>query len=227
MSQQDPRPPVLLLHGLARSRRSLASLARHLERAGHPTWSCTYPSRRLPIAELAAWVAERARAAAPAEAYLGVTHSLGGILVRHMAGLLRWRRVVMLAPPNDGSRVARALAGHPLYRWFYGPAGQEVAAPDGWPAPPCPFAVVAGTRDVSLANPASWMTHRLGLLPPGTPSDGTVAVDETRHPDMAAFATVEASHTWIMNHPRARALVLEFLAHGRFGDRVSPEKSGP
>jgi hypothetical protein len=34
---------------------------------------------------------------------------------------------------------------------------------------------------------------------------------------MADFATVDASHTWIMNHPEVRAMVLEFLARGRLG----------
>jgi hypothetical protein len=33
---------------------------------------------------------------------------------------------------------------------------------------------------------------------------------------MADFATVAASHAWIMNHPRVPELVLGFLEHGRF-----------
>jgi len=36
---------------------------------------------------------------------------------------------------------------------------------------------------------------------------------------MADFATVDASHTWIMNHPEVRAMVLEFLRSGDFGAR--------
>jgi hypothetical protein len=54
-------------------------------------------------------------------------------------------------------------------------------------------------------------------MPRDEPSDGIVTVAETKLPGMADFATVDASHTWIMNHPEVRAMVLEFLARGRLG----------
>ena len=53
-------------------------------------------------------------------------------------------------------------------------------------------------------------------FPPSTPNDGTVAVDETRLPDLRDFATVDATHTWIMNDSRVQAWVAEFLRTGRF-----------
>jgi len=56
-------------------------------------------------------------------------------------------------------------------------------------------------------------------MPRDEPSDGIVTVAETRLEGMVDFATVDASHTWIMNHPQARAMVLEFLARGRLGGR--------
>jgi hypothetical protein len=43
-----------------------------------------------------------------------------------------------------------------------------------------------------------------------------VAVEETRLEGMADFATVDATHTWIVNNPEARRLVVRFLAKGRF-----------
>jgi triacylglycerol lipase len=214
----DRKPTVVLLHGLARTHRSVARLRRHLEAAGYPTWARTYPSRARPIAELAADTAARIRADLGDGPLDAVTHSLGGILLRHMAALLPWRRAVMLAPPNGGSRVALAFRDHPLYRWFYGPAGQEVTHPvdEAWPAPSGEFAVIAGTRGNSVENPVSWVTRGLHLLD-GVPSDGTVAVDETRLPGMRDFATVDVSHTVIMNDPRVRDLVVRFLERGSFG----------
>ncbi len=209
------RPTVVLLHGLARTGRSMAGLRRALESQGWPTWACTYPSRRLGIAELAQDVADRVKAEVPGPV-VAVTHSLGGILVRHMGENLPLQRVVMLAPPNDGSHVAQAFASYALFRWFYGPAGQQVVRADAWPVPPCPFGVIAGTRAISPWNPISWATRGLGLLPAGEPSDGTVTVAETRHVQMADFATVAASHTWIMDDPQARALIVQFLEQGRF-----------
>ncbi len=139
-------------------------------------------------------------------ALCAVTHSLGGIVVRHMHDpRLAWQRIVMLAPPNQGSQVAGAFGGNPLYKWFYGPAGQELADPRTWPAPPAPFAVIAGTHGDALSNPPSWVVRRARVFATGVVHDGTVAVDETRLDGMAAFATVPATHTWIMNHPQSPA----------------------
>lgn len=213
---------VVLLHGLARSQRSMAGLRRHLEASGFRTWSCTYPSRHMGLADLAKRVSQQIRAdlgdLESEGGLLAVTHSLGGILVRHMGDALPWRGVVMLAPPNQGSRVARALHRLGPYRWYYGPAGQEVVRPpepEGWPPPPRPFAVIAGTRALSLSNPTSWLTRGLRLLP-SQGSDGTVALNETQLPGMADFRTVAAGHTFIMDHPQVRAWIVQFLREGRF-----------
>lgn len=209
---------VVFLHGLARTHRSLSGLRRAVERAGYPTWARSYPSRRLGLAELATWLTEAIRSELGERELFAVTHSLGGVLVRHMRRGLRWRGVVMLAPPNNGSRVAAAFKDNPVFRWYFGPAGQQIHASEGWPPPPSPFAVIAGTAGVSPVAPPSWLTRALAILPPDEPSDGTLAVAETRLPGMADFATVAASHAWIMNHPDVARLVLEFLEHGSFGE---------
>jgi triacylglycerol lipase len=214
-------PTVVLLHGLARTHRSMAGLARWLEGHGHPTWSRSYPSRRSSIAELAAQIAGRIRVELGDRPVLGVTHSMGGILARHMADQLDWRGLVMLAPPNQGSLVAARLGHSPLFRWFYGPAGAELGRPGhaaDWPPPPAPFAVIAGTVGPSLGNAPSWLVGALRLMPPGEVHDGTVTVAETRLPGMVAFAEVPASHTFLMNHPTSRALIRRFLERGDFGD---------
>lgn len=215
------KPTVVLLHGLARTWRSMAGMRRFLERAGYPTWAQTYPSRQRSLGELAEHVAARIRADLGDRPVVAVTHSLGGILVRHMSTALTWRGVVMLAPPNGGSRVAQTLGRFGAYRWFYGPAGLEVAHAAPWPAPPSPCGVIAGTQGPSLGNLPSLAINALRIFEPGVANDGTVAVDETRVDGMQAFATVPTSHTWIMNHPRTRALVLSFLETGHF-----PSESG-
>jgi hypothetical protein len=140
---------------------------------------------------------------------------MGGIVVRHLQDpRLRWSRIVMLAPPNRGSQLAAGLANNPLFRWFYGPAGRELADATSWPEPPGSFAVIAGTRNLALTNVTSWTIGR--LFPPGVANDGTVAVDETKLPGMAAFAEVDATHTWIMNAPEVKRLVVAYLRDGAF-----------
>jgi hypothetical protein len=211
------RPVVVLLHGLARTRFSLSSLARYLERAGYAPWSSTYPSRRLSISGSADRIADAIARDLPANRPLvAVTHSLGGILIRHIATRVSFERVVMLAPPNQGSRLSRALRDRPAYRWFFGRAGQELATvePGLWPALPPSTAVIAGTLAPRPWNPTGWAARRARVFAPGEPNDGTLAVAETRSDGMAAFATVHTTHGWIMNHPAARALVVGFLQSG-------------
>lgn len=216
------RPLVVLLHGLARGHGSMARLGRALRARGFDTASRTYPSRRHAIGyladELAGWIVEHA-GGRPVSA---VTHSMGGVIVRHLHDpRIRWHRIVMLAPPNQGSQLAAAVAANPVFRWYYGPAGTELAEDAArWPPPPAPFAVIAGTRGLALTNPTSWTLGR--RFPPGTIHDGTVAVDETRLAGMAAFAEVDATHTWIMNDPRVHQLVASYLADGRFAGAGQP-----
>lgn len=212
-------PTVLLLHGLARTSRSMAGMRKFLETNGFPTWAETYPSRLHTLEDLATQVAEQVQRDLPNQRYVAVTHSLGGILVRHLGERLPLEAAVMLAPPNAGTRAGLAFAQHPLYRWFYGPAGQQVVRPEAWPQawPPFPVGVIAGTNSLSPVNPISWVTRALGILPAQEPSDGTVTVAETKHPQMHDFRTVDASHTWIMDHPQVQAWTLRFLQEGKFG----------
>jgi len=210
-------PVVVLLHGMARTHRSLNRLRRAIEEAGFETWARTYPSRQMPLSELAAQVGQWIRDDLSDRPVLGVTHSMGGIIARHLHDTLPWRGVVMLAPPNSGSQLAAHLKESKLFRWYFGPAGQQLDDPSAWPPPPHPTAVIAGTLGPSIGNPPSWVAAGMSLLDQQEVHDGTLAVSETRHPDMVDFATVRASHTWIMNHPRARELVVRFLRQGRFG----------
>ena len=209
------RPLVVLLHGLARGHGSMSRLGTFLRAQGFETFGRTYPSRRHSIQYLASEVSDWIALHAGDRPVCAVTHSMGGVVVRHLHDpRINWQRIVMLAPPNQGSQIAAAFAKNPVFRWYYGPAGGELADGSPWPAPPAPFGVIAGTRAFAWTNPTSWAAGR--RFPADQPNDGTVAVSETRLPGMAAFAEVDATHTWIMNDPRVLGLVLAFLRNGSF-----------
>lgn len=209
------KPLVVLLHGLARGHGSMAALSTHLRKHGFDTWSTTYPSRQHSIAYLASALTEQIVDAAGERPISAVTHSMGGIIVRHLRDRrLRWERIVMLAPPNRGSQLAAGLVRNPLFQFFYGPAGLELADATAWPLPPVPPAIVAGTRSLALTNVTSWTVGR--RFPAGVKNDGTVAVDETKLDQMAAFREVDATHTWIMNAPDVQRLVASYLREGAF-----------
>jgi len=210
------KPLVVLLHGLARGRGSMERLGAHLRAHEFETWSHTYPSRKHSLAYLASALTELLVERAGDRPLHAVTHSMGGVIVRHLHDpRLHWERIVMLAPPNQGSWIAAGLVRNPIFRWFYGPAGAELADASAWPPPPAPFGVIAGTRHRAFTNVTSWTVGT--RFAAGTPNDGTVAVEETRLPGMAAFAEVDATHTWIMNAPATQRLVAMFLRTGTFG----------
>lgn len=210
------RGAVVLLHGLGRTRRSMEPLARAARRRGYLAFNHAYPSRRHGVDALAAGVRQAlwpALSRLPGPVHF-VTHSLGGLLVRAALAaepLPTLGRVVMLCPPNGGSEVADRLRGGLLYRWFLGPAGQELGTdPTGAPArlgpPAFETGVIAGCRSVE---------PHLARYIPG-PSDGKVAVARTRLEGMRDFLVVERSHPFAMRAPEVIEAVFRFLEEGKF-----------
>ncbi len=210
---QRDREAVILLHGLARTARSMGPMARALERAGYRVVNRGYPSRRMPVEALAPLAVDSALAHCGDCAGIHfVTHSMGGILLRHYlraSPLPELGRVVMLAPPNGGSEVVDRLRDAPGFGLLNGPAGRQLGTaglPPTLGAVDYPVGVVAGTRSV---NPL------LSLLLP-KPNDGKVSVAATRVEGMCDFIAVPNTHPFIMRVPHVIEQTLAFLATGRF-----------
>jgi pimeloyl-ACP methyl ester carboxylesterase len=197
---------VVLLHGLGRTQLSMMVLEYSLEQAGYAVWNEGYPSRSGTIEKLAPVVGaavEACRAHRPARIHF-VTHSLGGILVRQYFRdhrVAEAGRVVMLAPPNRGSAIGDASRGARWFRWFTGPAGQQL-----------------GTSPDSLPNTLPPLPLEVGII--AGRFDGKVAVDSTRLAEMKEHLVVDSAHTFIMNSPTVIRQVKAFLKDGAF-ERVS------
>ena len=207
---------LVLLHGLGRTRWSLWPVARAGVRRGWSVVNVGYPSRRWEIEPLAELVAGRIDREVPDGPLDFVTHSLGGIILRFAvaSGLIareRVKRVVMLAPPNQGSELTDRLRDLWLYQLITGPAGQQLgtdrdSVPTRLPAVPFELGVIAGSKP---GNPIF-----AGLF--GGPGDGKVSIERARVAGMRDFLIVARTHTFLMWAPEVLDQLFHFLDHGNF-----------
>ena len=214
------RGTVVLLHGLNRTQLSMAPLAFRLRRAGYATANLYYPSRSLTIEQHAdRLLARLAGGLAPSSGPLHfVGHSLGCLVVRcalHRGGggeplAGRAGRFVMLGPPNQGSALARRLAGSRFWdRWYGTAAFHQLARPEHlaqWGVPPIPFGVIAAGR----LEERGWNPLLAG------DDDGVVDVASTHLEGEADHLLLRGVHTTLPWRRDVAAFVARFLESGRF-----------
>ncbi|MDP2562130.1 triacylglycerol lipase [Psychrobium sp. 1_MG-2023] len=210
---------VILLHGWGRSEKSMLLISHQLKKAGYGIVNINYPSNDKPIAELADLAVAQGIAeceARDAKVIHFVTHSLGGILVRHYfedRELDTLGRVVMLGTPNHGSEVVDAYKKLYLFRQLAGPAGlalgtSEQDVPNQLGAVSFELGVIAGSKSI---NPF------LSLLLPGD-DDGKVSVESTKVEGMTDFITLPTTHPTMLISPAVIKQVIHFLRHGNFNN---------
>ena len=209
---------VVLLHGLWRTDASMNKMEERLAEGGFNVKNIEYASKDYAVETLSAETIPRAvSACGEAEHIHFVTHSMGGILIRHYLeenGIERLGRVVMLGPPNQGSEVIDTYRDFPGFEFFAGPAGLQLGTGEASvPARlgPAEFelGIIAGTRSI---NPI------LSTLLPDT-DDGKVAVYSTRLEGMDDHLEMPVTHMFMMRNDDVIEQVMHFLENGRF-DRI-------
>ena len=212
-----PKEYVVLLHGLARTRRSMRTLETAVLGVGYGVANQSYASTSYPIEQLASRAINSALAHCPDNARIHfVTHSMGGLLASRYLAKYRGPfsdhllgRVVMLAPPHGGSEIADLLHGYGLYRWFYGPAGQELitAAREAPESPYYELGIIAGT--------SGWLYPVANRIIGGA-HDGRVSVVRTKVPGMREHLSIATTHTLIPWRPAVLRQIASFLKTGAF-----------
>ena len=216
--QQKKKEYVFLLHGLGRTSYSMRKLEKNLHGQGYTVINFKYDSTDNTIEDIVKQLEEeiKKKCVKRKRKIHFVTHSLGGILVRYYLKDRkdeRIGRVVMIAPPNQGSELADWLKEHTfnLYEWVTGAAGQQL-----------------GTDEESIPLQMGDVDFELGIIAgdkslnpfysskiPG-PDDGKVSVESTKIEGMKDFLLLHESHSFIMNDKEVIRQVIFFLENGKF-----------
>jgi len=204
-------------------------LGQRLEWAGLTVINISYPSTEESVDRLAEHVHRELEHEVGTHAKLDfVTHSLGALVLRTLLVThqeIPVGRIVMLAPPNQGSLVADRLHDHAAWRWIAGPAGQQLGQGHDGVAARLPglaveTGVIAGHCSI---NPIA------SYLIPG-PDDGAVGIDSTFVAGMRDFLSLCQAHSFLMFDPRVYDEVQSFLLTGAFAHAQAgpvPPKQGP
>jgi triacylglycerol lipase len=209
---------VVLLHGVGLSGWVMNRVEGALEDEGYRVINVSYPSRKMPIEQIASEFlpAELKRAdVASAPKLHFVTHSMGSLVVRlylrdnQPANL---GRVVMLGPPNHGSVAADRAADNSFMRYITGVNVEKLGTRAGGiaatlPPPNFEVGVIAGSTTI---NPIF-----LNVLK-GQPHDGAVTVKSARLEGMKDFIAMPHSHTVMLWRRPVIDQVIAFLKNGKF-----------
>ncbi|HEY0965964.1 MAG TPA: alpha/beta fold hydrolase [Opitutaceae bacterium] len=216
---QEPET-VVLLHGLGLGAWAMQRIEHALERDGYRVINVSYPSRSLPLEQIAReWIPAllTTHQAEHARVLHFVTHSMGGIALR---GYLRSHtptnlgRVVMIAPPNHGTRLVDRISDWWAFRAFTGVNGVQLGTgAEAFPqrlgpwTQPAALGIIAGDRTL---NPL--FSHWVGP----DANDGKVSVASTRLEGMTAHLVLPISHTWLIYRRPTIDATRTFLRRGQF-----------
>ena len=199
---------MVLLHGMGRTRASMALLGRRFYQEGYDVFLFGYNPRAETVDELSLRLKDYVSDRVQTETYHFVGHSLGNIIIRNG---FRWSyrpglgRVVMIAPPNGPAELASVLKDSALYRFWTGDSGQKLADASFYetlPIPEVDFGVIAGDGGPMVTF--------------DEPNDGVVRVANTRLQSMIDWIVVPRTHTFIMMAPETFAYCHRFLQSGKF-----------
>lgn len=212
------RDCVILLHGLARSPHSMRPIESLLKAHDYIVINEDYPTTKDTIDKLANQYIPLMvnQCLAHRVSHIDfVTHSMGGVVLEDYLenhNIPYLYRIVMLGPPNHGSELVNLFHGNYLFKYFTGPAGQELS-----------------TYNTSIPNTIH-LNHQyqIGIIAGNfsmTPfnqyifhgaNDGKVSISSAKMNQMKDFIILPVSHTFMMNNVMVKKQILDFLENGKF-----------
>ncbi len=207
LKPQHPREVIVLIHGLMRTSLSMWPLKNFLKRNGYEVYTYSYPSHKYSIQEHGTYLNQYIKnllAKNPGVKINFITHSLGGIITREALSKLSKEQLkdigslIMLAPPNQGSKLAKiSTKVFPMLTFPIKPLAELSSDQTSYvhhvPVPNIKIGIIAGRYDAKV--------------PP----------EYARLEGQNDPVIVNANHTFIMNNAKTRELIMNFLETGTFG----------
>lgn len=200
------REIVVLIHGLMRTSLSMWPLKIYLKKQGYEVYSYSYPSAKYGIQEHGMYLnhfIKNLLVKNPGVKINFVTHSLGGIIVREAVSNLSPKQLknigslIMLAPPNQGSKLAKLSTE--MFPKFTSPikplselSSDKTSYVHHVPVPNIKIGIIAGRYDAKVPPESARLEGQNDLV------------------------IVNSNHTFIMNNSKTRQLIMSFLKKGTF-----------
>ena len=209
--EDDRHEVVVLIHGLVRRSYNMYPMAKYLCKHGFTVYVYDYKTSIKEMAGhgddlrkyLSKIIAEN-----PCDVPIDiVTHSMGGILTRYALAksdeapaldISRIKRVVMLAPPHGGSKIARFFVKYaPVTGKWFKPLPELSDAPD------------------SVVHTAPFFEGpEVGII--AAKYDREVALKDTYLSGMKEHFIIKSEHSFMVYMKSAHEAVLRFLTTGTF-----------
>jgi len=211
---------VIFLHGALKTAWSMKRLETAFADSGYLTYNWDYNSRDFNVIQNAAKLDSIIRDNGYDRYQLNfVTHSMGGIVARYYLSNYHpphVGRFVMIAPPNQGSKIATELQDFAPFRWLYKKnvdyllTGKNAFAPNAG-IPNCPFGIIAGGTGGKYGY--TWYL-------PGD-DDTILSVTQTKLPGAKDFILLHHIHATIMLQDDTIRETLYFIRHGQFNHHIT------
>lgn len=200
VTKANPKPTVVLVHGIASKGFWMTFLGARLRKLGYTTVTFSYNSL---VGSIEKHASRLSTSLGKREGeYHIVAHSMGGIVTRvaiNQGVLAGLRRVVLIAPPNQGSPIARLLS--PVFHPVCPAMTQLSSAP--------------GSFVQSLGHP---MDVDLGII--SAKYDVMVPHRKTLLEQAKDHKLIAGSHNSLLFQSDVARYVDCFLQSGNFGDDV-------
>ncbi|HAQ50228.1 MAG TPA: lipase [Gammaproteobacteria bacterium] len=192
----------------------MEDLGRYLQKKSYDVINLDYPSTDYTLEQLTNLTQKKLSAKLTQDKPVHfVGYAMGGLLVRaiiHKHKPKKLGRVVLLAPPNNGSEIADCLKENGLYQKIYDPAGQDLTTDKDitelFGQIDYELGVIAGNSTIDLISSA---------IIPGD-DDGKVSIKSTKLEGMKDHIVVSASHTFVPSNRAVHQQTEYFLKHGIF-----------